>query len=125
MKELKGIDSIYLEDYDIKVNKYLTEAQIQQIVNAIIQFDTWAEREENKNILVLYHATDMTKEDIEKYPYDILQSSGLIDTVVKNIDNYEEINKAVNWTEGMSRTLNQIAKELGKMMKNHEKTSKK
>ena len=125
MKELKGIDSIYLEDYDIKVNKYLTEAQIQQIVNAIIQFDTWAEREENKNILVLYHATDMTKDDIEKYPYDILQSSGLIDTVVKNIDNYEEINKAVNWTEGMSRTLNQIAKELGKMMKNHEKTSKK
>ena len=125
MKELKGIDSIYLEDYDIKVNKYLTEAQIQQIINAIIQFDTWAEREENKNILVLYHATDMTKDDIEKYPYDILQSSGLIDTVIKNIDNYEEINKAVNWTEGMNRTLNQIAKELGKMMKNHEKTSKK
>lgn len=125
MKELKGIDSIYLEDYDIKVNKYLTEAQIQQIVNAIIQFDTWAEREENKNILVLYHATDMTKDDIEKYPYDILQSSGLIDSVIKNIDNYEEINKAVSWTEGMSRTLNQIAKELGKMMKNHEKTSKK
>ena len=125
MKELKGIDSIYLEDYDIKVNKYLTEAQIQQIVNAIIQFDTWAEREENKNILVLYHATDMTKDDIEKYPYDILQSSGLIDSVIKNIDNYEEINKAVSWTEGMNRTLNQIAKELGKMMKNHEKTSKK
>lgn len=125
MKELKGIDPIYLEDYDIKVNKYLTEAQIQQIVNAIIQFDTWAEREENKNILVLYHATDMTKDDIEKYPYDILQSSGLIDAVIKNIDNYEEINKAVNWTEGMNRTLNQIAKELGKMMKNHEKTSKK
>ena len=125
MKELKGIDSIYLEDYDIKVNKYLTEAQIQQIVNAIIQFDTWAEREENKNILVLYHATDMTKDDIEKYSYDILQSSGLIDAVIKNIDNYEEINKAVNWTEGMNRTLNQIAKELGKMMKNHEKTSKK
>ena len=125
MKELKGIDPIYLENYDIKVNKYLTEAQIQQIVKAIIQFDTWAEREENKNILVLYHATDMTKEDIEKYPYDILQSSGLIDAVIKNIDNYEEINKAISWTEGMNRTLNQIAKELGKMMKNHEKASKK
>lgn len=125
MKELKGIDSTYLEDYDIKVNKYLTEAQIQQIVNAIIQFDTWAEREENKNVLILYHATDMTKDDIEKYPYDILQSSGLIDAVIKNIDNYEEINKAVSWTEGMSRTLNQIAKGIGKMMENHEKASKK
>lgn len=125
MKELKGNDPKYLEDYDVKVNIYLTEAQIQQIVNAIIQFDTWAERQENKNILVLYHATDMTKDDIEKYSYDVLQSSGLIDAVVSKIVNYEEIDKAIAWTEGMNRTLNQIAKELGKMMKNHEKTSKK
>lgn len=125
MKELKGNDQKYLEDYEVKVNIYLTEAQIQQIVNAIIQFDTWAERQENKNILVLYHATDMTKDDIEKYSYDVLQSSGLIDAVVSKIANYEEIDKAIAWTEGMNRTLNQIAKELGKMMKNHEKASKK
>ena len=36
MKEIKGNQTVYLEDYDVTVNKYLTYAQIQQIANAVV-----------------------------------------------------------------------------------------
>ena len=116
MKEIKSEDKIYLDKYDVNVNPYLTLYQIQQIVNAVTKFDTYAEREENKNILMLYHATDMTKKDIESMTYELMQQSGLIEDVAAAIKNYNEIDKAIQWTESIGRSLNQIAGEIHKMM---------
>ena len=111
MKELKAAERVYLEQYDVHVNRYLTLAQIQQIVNAIKVFDTWAEREQNKNMLVLYHATDIGKEALEASDYDLLQSSGLIDNVLDCIVNFYDIDKALDWTESTQRALAQIIKD--------------
>ena len=111
MKELKATEQVYLEQYDVRVNRYLTLAQIQQIVNAIKVFDTWAEREQNKNMLVLYHATDIGKEALEASDYDLLQSSGLIDNVLDCIVNFYDIDKALDWTESTQRALAQIIKD--------------
>ena len=111
MKELKAAERVYLEQYDVHVNRYLTLAQIQQIVNAIKVFDTWAEREQNKNMLVLYHATDIGKEALEASDYDLLQSSGLIDSVLDCVMNFYDIDKALDWTESTQRALAQIIKD--------------
>ena len=111
MKELKAAERVYLEQYDVHVNRYLTLAQIQQIVNAIKVFDTWAEREQNKNMLVLYHVTDIGKEALESSDYDLLQSSGLIDSVLDCVMNFYDIDKALDWTESTQRGLAQIIKD--------------
>lgn len=111
MKELKAAEQVYLEQYGVHVNRYLTLAQIQQIVNAIKLFDTWAEREQNKNMLVLYHATDIGKEALEASDYDLLQSSGLIDSVLDCVVNFYDIDKALDWTESTQRALAQIIKD--------------
>lgn len=111
MKELKAAERVYLEQYDVHVNRYLTLAQIQQIVNAIKVFDTWAEREQNKNMLVLYHATDIGKEALEASDYDLLQSSGLIDSVLDCVMNFYDIDKALDWTESTQRALAQIIRD--------------
>ena len=111
MKELKAAEQVYLEDYGVHVNRYLTLAQIQQIVNAIKVFDTWAEREQNKNMLVLYHATDIGKEALEASDYNLLQSSGLIDSVLECVVNFYDIDKALDWTESTQRALAQIIKD--------------
>lgn len=111
MKELKAAEQVYLEQYDVHVNRYLTLAQIQQIVNAIKVFDTWAEREQNKIMLVLYHATDIGQEALETSDYNLLQSSGLIDNVLDCIVNFYDIDKALDWTESIQRALAQIIKD--------------
>ncbi len=121
MKEIKSLGTIYLSDFDIEVNPYLTLTQIQQIVNAITKFDVWAEREQNKNLLVLYHATNIGKDKIEELGYDLLHESGLIDAVIGIIKNYEDIDKAVSYTESFQRMIVQISKELPELTKSFNK----
>lgn len=121
MKEIKVKENIYLEDFDVHVNQYLTYAQIQQIVNAVIKFDTWSERYQNIDMLILYHATNINKEELEKYDVDILKQSGLIDAVKNNIVNLNELNEAIEYTTSVQRALSQIAKMLPTKMKELEK----
>lgn len=116
MKEIKVITPVYLDEFDVYVNPYLTYGQIQQIVNAVIKFDKWAEREQNIDLLVLYHATDIGKEKIEELGHDVLLQSGLIDAVYEQIVNIDDINKALVYTESLQRALTLIAKELPKTM---------
>ncbi len=121
MREIKSLGTIYLSDFDIEVNPYLTLTQIQQIVNAITKFDVWAEREQNKNLLVLYHATNIGKDKIEELGYDLLHESGLIDAVIGIIKNYEDIDKALSYTESFQRMIVQISKELPELTKSFNK----
>lgn len=112
MKGINTIDKIYLENYDVYVNSRLTIEQIQRIVNATKKFDTWEEREQNKNMLVLYFVTNVGQEELSKYDYDTLHQSGFVDAVINNVLNYNDIEKALNWTESTQRALGQILKQL-------------
>lgn len=122
MKEIKGNQTVYLEDYDITVNKYLTYAQIQQIANAVVAAsvndsdDTWANRQTNIDMLMLYHATDITKEKLEEIGHDDLLTSGLIDRVQFRIENYHEIYAAIDYIENNQRAINKLLKSLPKVL---------
>ena len=122
MKEIKGNQTVYLEDYDITVNKYLTYAQIQQIANAVVAAsandadDTWANRETNIDMLVLYHATDIGKEKLEEIGHDTLLTSGLIEAVRYRIENLYGINEAIDYIENNQRAINKMLKSLPKIL---------
>lgn len=115
MKELKNAVR-HLDKYDIDVNQYLTYSQIQQIVNAVTHFDTWAERETNIDVLVLYHATSMAKEDIEEIGHDAIVQSGLMDEVRLNICNLYQIYDGIEYTESIARSLVMLSKQLPTLM---------
>ena len=123
MKEIKGNQTVYLEDYDITVNKYLTYAQIQQIANAVVASsvndsdDTWANRETNIDMLMLYHATDIGKEKLEEIGHDALLTSGLIDDVRYRIENLYNIDAAIDYIENNQRAINKMLKSLPKVLK--------
>ena len=122
MKEIKGNQTVYLEDYDITVNKYLTYAQVQQIANAVVgssaddSEDTWANRQTSIDMLMLYHATDITKEELEKVGHDDLLTSGLIQAVREQIKNYYEIFEAINYIEDNQRAIGKMLKSLPKIL---------
>lgn len=122
MKEIKGNQTVYLEDYDITVNKYLTYAQIQQIANAVVAAsandadDTWANRETNIDMLVLYHATDIGKEKLEEIGHDDLLTSGLIEAVRYRIENLYNVDDAIDYIENNQRAINKLLKSLPKVL---------
>ena len=122
MKEIKGNQTVYLEDYGITVNKYLTYAQIQQIANAVVAAsvndsdDTWANRETNIDMLMLYHATDIGKEKLEEIGHDALLTSGLIEAVRYRIENLYDINEAIDYIENNQRAINKMLKSLPKIL---------
>ena len=122
MKEIKGNQTVYLEDYDIMVNKYLTYAQIQQIANAVVAAsvndsdDTWANRETNIDMLMLYHATDIGKEKLEEIGHDVLLTSGLIEAVRCRIENLYNIDEAIDYIENNQRAINKMLKSLPKIL---------
>ena len=122
MKEIKGNQTVYLEDYDITVNKYLTYAQIQQIANAVVEAsvndsdDTWANRQTNIDMLMLYHATDIGKEKLEEIGHDNLLTSGLIEAVRYRIENLYDINEAIDYIENNQRAIGKILKSLPKLL---------
>ena len=122
MKEIKGNQTAYLEDYDITVNKYLTYAQVQQIANAVVAAtmddseDTWANRQTNIDMLMLYHATDIGKEKLEEIGHDDLLTSGLIHAVREQIKNYYEIFEAINYIEDNQRAIGKMLKSLPKIL---------
>ena len=122
MKEIKGNQTVYLEDYDITVNKYLTYAQIQQIANAVVEAsvndsdDTWANRETNIDMLMLYHATDIGKEKLEEIGHDVLLTSGLIDAVRYRIENLYNVDEAIDYIENNQRAINKMLKSLPKVL---------
>ena len=122
MKEIKGNQTVYLEDYDITVNKYLTYAQIQQIANAVVAAsandadDTWANRQTNIDMLMLYHATDIGKEKLEEIGHDNLLTSGLIEAVRYRIENLYNIDEAIDYIENNQRAINKMLKSLPKIL---------
>ena len=122
MKEIKGNQTVYLEKYDVTVNKYLTYAQIQQIANAVVAAsvndsdDTWANRQTNIDMLMLYHATDIGKEKLEEIGHDALLTSGLIEAVRCCIENLYNVDDAIDYIENNQRAINKMLKSLPKIL---------
>lgn len=109
-------ETTYLDKYDVTVNRYLTYAQIQQIAESTMKFHTWAERQQNIDMLILVHATDMTVEKIEKHTHDELLQCSLIDEVMFHVDNVYRIYDALEYQESTQRALAQILGEINKFM---------
>ena len=114
MKEIKAMDKVYLEEFDVYVNPYLTYAQIQAIVNGVKSLDSWAEREQNIDMCVLAFATDIPTEKLEEIGHDALLQSGLINAVCGEIKNLFSVYEAIEYTESTKRALAQIIKALPK-----------
>ena len=114
MKEIKAMDKVYLEEFDVYVNPYLTYAQIQAIVNGVKSLDSWAEREQNIDMCVLAFATDIPTDKLEELGHDALLQSGLINAVCGEIKNLFSVYEAIEYTESTKRALAQIIKALPK-----------
>lgn len=93
---------------NLKVNPYLTYAEIQAICNAVCKFDTWAERQTQIDMLVLHFATNITDEQIEEYGHEKLLTSGIVEQVRNGIKNFNSINEAISYTESTQRAVAQI-----------------
>lgn len=125
MKEIKAMEPKYLEAYDVRVNPYLTYAQIQAIVNGVKELDSWAEREQNIDMCVLAFATDIPTEKLEEIGHEALLQSGLIDDVKCEIFNLCDIREAIEYTESTKRALAQIVKVLPKYQEQFDVVVKK
>lgn len=125
MKEIKAMDKVYLAQYDVYVNPYLTYAQIQVIVNGVKGLDGWAEREQNIDMCVLAFATDIPTEKLEELGHDALLQSGLIDAVKWEIKNLHGVYEAIEYTESTKRALAQIIKALPKYQEQLDSVVKK
>lgn len=131
MKELKELEQAYLVEYDVHVNRYLTYAQIQQIADAVLALskpdengevhDSWSEREQCIDMLVLYHATDIGKEKLGELSHDDCLKSGLIEAVRCCVENLYFVQRAIEYHESEKRLLAQFSKQLPDLLKPLEK----
>lgn len=126
MKLQENIPTVYLEEYDIRVNKYLTYAQIQQIVNSTLALgrsksadgkllNSWADREQNIDMMILLQATDIPESEWQK-PHSAFLQSGLIDAVKNNIVNYYQIWDAFSYTERWDKVASDLIDKLADVL---------
>lgn len=112
----KEIPTVYLNEYGVRVNKYLSYADIQNIVNSTLELaktkqennmiaDSWASRNQNIDMILLLCATDIPMEELEKTSHAVLLQSGLIDAVKGVIENYNRVEEAFKYTESWDKTL--------------------
>lgn len=120
MVELEGL-TMHSEIYDIDIQQYLTYAQIQQIVNAVVAAsktdDSWSTRQTNIDMLVLMQATNIGKDKLEEAGHEMLIKSGLIHYVMSMIRNIDEVYKALEYTESLTRAGYKALAELSTVIK--------
>lgn len=119
MKEIKNINKIYLDEFDVYVEPYLTYDQIQKISESIATQEDWAVRQQTIDMLILYYTTDISQEELEKVGHDDLLKSGLIDEVKSSIKNLIQLQDSIDYIQSLPKALKQISQkipELKKMM---------
>ena len=133
MKELKEMEATRAKvNEEIRINPYLTYAEIQAICSEVNKFDNWADREQTLDILLLHYATNLTDKEIGELDHIKMLKSGLIDEVKNTVKNFNRIQEAIDYTQSTQRALAQIVKQLPEIMaplkkavKNANKSSKK
>lgn len=123
MKELKPIDKVYLEELDLHVRRYLTLAEIQNIINNIMEFDTWAEREKTKNLMIFLYATDFgqDEEKVNSIDYDLYAQNGAFKAVNAIVENINLVDEGLKYSESTMRALYQISNHLPELLEPIEK----
>ena len=117
MKEIKSINKIYLDEFDIYVEPYLTYDQIQKISESIATQEDWAVRQQTMDMLILYYATDISKEEMEQVGHDDLLKSGIIDTVKNSIKNLNQVQEAIDYIQSPIKALKQFSDKLPELKK--------
>lgn len=112
MKELKELDCIYSQKFDINIKPYLSLSQIQKIINEVLQVNNFEERESIIDYLILCYATDIGQKKVDELGPDILLQSGLIDEVKNNIKNLNKLFEGITYHESAGKALREIAKKL-------------
>jgi hypothetical protein len=118
MKQLEEAKDVYLKEYEVNVHPYLSIAQASEIIKGIckISSNDYAERKMCEDMLILFHATDIAKEDLESNTYELLTSSGLIHAVRSKIKNIEVIKEGLDYTESVGRSLSMLAPKILPML---------
>ena len=75
-------------------------------------------------MLILYFATNLTKEEIQEYSHEEWLKSGLIEIIKNNLKNYYQINEGIEYTESIRKTLSDIVKHMPELSKNSERSDK-
>lgn len=117
MKEIKNINKIYLDKFDIYVEAYLTYDQIQKISESIATQEDWAVRQQTMDMLILYYATDISQEELEKVGHDDLLKSGVIDAVKNSIKNLNQVQEAIDYIQSPIKALKQFSDKLPELKK--------
>ena len=125
------VPKIYLKEYDVEVNQYLTYAQIQNIVNGTnklmntegknkkgetIKYNSWADMQQSIDMMVLMHATNLSETELNT-PHSVFLNSGLIDGVRSCIINYDQIAEAFEYTNGTKATILSVISGLTSILK--------
>lgn len=124
MKKINSADKVYLADYDVNVEQYLTYSQIQTIANSVKKFNSWSARQQDIDMLILAFATDIDHKELENYEHNHWLKCGLIEAVNNKIKNLSQIDAAISYEESPMRTIMQIAKEMPEFSKKVDEVMK-
>lgn len=117
MKEIKNINKIYLDEFDIYVEAYLTYDKIQKISESIATQEDWAVRQQTMDMLILYYTTDISQEELEQVGHDDLLKSGVIDAVKNSIKNLNQVQEAIDYIQSPIKALKQFSDKLPELKK--------
>ena len=112
MKELKELEDIYLQEFDVRVKRYLTLSQIQKIIDEALMVENFEERESIVDYLTLCYCTDIGQKVIEDLGPDLFVQSGLMDKVKECIINFDKLEEGLTYHESTGKALRMIVKKM-------------
>lgn len=83
--------------------EYLNYDQIQNIINNVMQYDTWAERQVVIDKMTLLYATDLTEKTIDELGLQVFIESGAVSRVKASLKNYDQITEGIKYHESWGR----------------------
>lgn len=114
MKELriKTTDALMDEFGLAEVKRYLTYSQIQNIINTVMQYQTWAERQTIIDEMVICYTTDLTQKEVEEKTMDYFVQCGLVDYLHYTVENYFDIFEGLKYHESVGKALMELSKNI-------------
>ena len=110
--EIKTTDAL-MDEFGLDVVKrYLTYSQIQNIINTVMQYQTWAERQSIIDEMVICYTTDLAQEEVEEKGMDYFVQSGLVDYLHYTVENYFDIFEGLKYHESVGKALMELSKNI-------------
>ena len=102
------------------MKEYLSYAEIQYIANSSLNLNSWAERQQNIDMLVLHFACGIDIDELNKNGHDYYLDNGLIEKAYNGVKNIGLIEKAIAFEESPVRLLNKFG---GQIQEFNDKTN--